>query len=375
MSRDDPIARFVHREMVVLVTLIGIAAAAFFLTRMVARSNRNMRLRDAAHWQQQGTNALAAGRAGDAAAALRSAAALAPEVGTYQLELGRALAANAEYGQARQVLLQFREHRPEDASVNVELARLESRGGDAAAAVRYYQHATAALWSDRDTELRRQIRLELVDVLLSRNLRSRALSELLVVSATLPDNATIRTRVGRMLLDAGDARRAEEQFAAVLRRDPRNPDALEGAGTAAFERGDYSAARRYLDRVPPASSGAGDLRLVTEHILARDPLATRIGAAERQRRLRGNVEYVSERLSRCAGLQEPDQTGKSGPLESEIERLRQKLRRRTLARDDIEAGVHLVWQIEQEIARVCKSTTPVDRALVLIAHRHDLGVS
>ena len=73
--------------------------------------------------------------------ALRRAAAIDRDNREYQLALAGALAAADDHEAARQVLQRLRDTAPEDAEVNLELARLESRNGDVTGAVRYYQNA------------------------------------------------------------------------------------------------------------------------------------------------------------------------------------------------------------------------------------------
>ncbi|HXW05793.1 MAG TPA: tetratricopeptide repeat protein, partial [Vicinamibacterales bacterium] len=269
--------RVVHRETVQLAVLVVIAGVAFALTQTVAQSNRELRLRDAGRWYDRAARELQAGRPAGATAALRRAVATNPENHQYQLELARALADSGQDAQALQVLLRLRDRHPEDADVNLELARLESRAGDQAAAVRYYEHTLAALWSDSVLDSRQRVRMELVEFLLRHRQRGRALAELLVLSPTLPDDANTRTKTGRLFLEAGDPRRALEQFLAALGADPGDGAALAGAGEAAFEQGNYARAREYFARVPEPDDRIVALRTIADLVLARDPLAPRLG--------------------------------------------------------------------------------------------------
>jgi tetratricopeptide (TPR) repeat protein len=360
--------RFVHRETVLLVVLVVIAAAAFVLTRAMARKNHDVRLRDAATWHERALRDLEAGRPELASTALRRAVATDPGSHRYQLELARALAASTQHAQARQVLLRLREQRPEDADVNLELARLEAGGVDEAAAVRYYEHALAALWSDQHTETRQRVRMEMIEFLLHLGQRRRALAELLVLSPSLPDEAAIRTRVGRMFLDVGDPRRALDQFSAALRLAADDGPALAGAGEAAFAIDDYARARQYLARAPESLPQVRELREIVEFVLTRDPLAPRIGASERRRRLVANLEDVTGRLASCAGPA-------AGALLEEVEALSATLGSgaRPVARDVAEEGLDAIVRIEVAMEDACGPPTPLDQALVLIARRHNIG--
>ncbi|MBA3949513.1 MAG: hypothetical protein H0X44_06140, partial [Acidobacteria bacterium] len=56
------LSRFVHREVLVLVILSGVAAAAFLVTQASADAAHRLRLRDAATWHARGLDDLSAGR-------------------------------------------------------------------------------------------------------------------------------------------------------------------------------------------------------------------------------------------------------------------------------------------------------------------------
>ena len=76
-------------------------------------------------------------------------------------------------------------------------------------------------------------------------------------------------------------------------------DALAGAGEAAFRLGDYALARTYLRQVPTDVSAARNTRELVELVLSHDPLANRLGSAERRRRLATDLSYAQQRLSTC----------------------------------------------------------------------------
>ncbi len=363
-----PLIRFVHREMVLLAVLIVISVGAFGATRLAAQKVQTLRLRDAAAWQAIGLRELEAGRTADAVAALRRAATKAPANDSYQLALAHALAADGHHAQARQVLLRVRERQPEDPTVDLALARLEAAGGDPATAIRYYQHALAALWNDTQNAIRPRVRLELIELLLGNGQRSRALSELLVVSPTLADDAATRTKLGRMFLQVGDSARAADQFAMALRSDPQHAEALGGAAEAAFNQGQYARARQLLARIPrPARERVVELRTIVDLVLTRDPLASRLPAAERRNRLLANVEHVAARSAACGGATA------ASTLQHDIETLRGSLTRtKSIGRDVAEEGMDLIARAEEAIGGVCGPPAPLDRALVLIARRYEL---
>ena len=217
----------------------------------------------------------------------------------YWLALARALERSGSDNAAERALLQLRESSPEDSDVNLELARIAARRGDATSADRYYRNALYAPAAATDAEMRRGIRLELIRFLLSRGDRGRALSELLAAANDAADDPSAAVTLGGLFASAGDFRRAEDQFVSALRLDPHNAAAIAGAGTAAFDRGDYADAMRYLAAVPTDDPDTAAMRDVAEHVLSDDLLAARIGSPERRRRLTAALMTASSRLDAC----------------------------------------------------------------------------
>lgn len=182
-SRDDAQrAAFIRREILQLSALIFVAVGAFFATRAIAASNKDMSLRDAAEWYRRGQQALDNGRVSDAIEALRRSTVRNRTDKRYVLALARALARNRDDEAARGVLLTLRESEPEDAQVNLELARLAARHDDVTAAARFYHNALYAPWPAEQADARRSVRLELVRFLVAHNQSASASAELLAIA-------------------------------------------------------------------------------------------------------------------------------------------------------------------------------------------------
>lgn len=362
--------RFVHREVAVLVILVAVAIGTFLATRTIATVHHDHRRRDAAAWFRSGSALLDAGKAAEAVAALQRAATIDRENSAYRLTLAGALLAAGQLDASRRVLLALRARAPENVEVNLRLARLEA-SRDRSAAVRYYHNALYGIWPAGDADARRRVRLELIEYLLSSGDRRQALSELLALEGTQQDNAAAHLETGRLFARAGDHRRALAHFEDVLREQPRDAGALEGAGRAAFQLGDYSRAVRFLRGVEPMSPDARALREVSLLVLTRDPLARRLPAGERKRRLQVNVADAAARLESCPGGGVSEQA-LAASMRTELEKLSAALRRRQFPRDldDIESGVELIHRIERETAAWCPPARAEDRALTLIGQRH-----
>jgi tetratricopeptide (TPR) repeat protein len=363
-------AAAVRREVVQLGILVVIAVAAFFATRAVAASNREMGLRDAAEWYRRGELALGERRIDDAVDAFRRATVRNRTNTRYVLALARALTVRHDEEAARAALLSLRESSPENPEINLELARLAAARQDVGEALRFYHSALYAPWLPEEAEARRGVRLELVEFLLGHNEAKRAVSELLALSTDLPDDASHHLRLAGLFDKAGDPSGALAQYEAALARDGDNAAALAGAGRAAFQLGDYVLARRRLRRAPPAFDDVRGTLDVVDLVLSRDPLANRIGSAERRRRLAADVDYARQRSTACVERRGTQSTGGDAGLEDELRALADALKASPLEQDAIESAIDLIARVERRVDEACGPATAMDRALLLIARLH-----
>lgn len=377
--------RLVAREFVILAVLAAAAVAGFLLTREVAERNRSQRVADAGVWYVRGQDALKTGAIDAATNALRKATLLNPGRLDYRLSLARALVADQKDADAREILASVRGQRPDDPEATLQLARIEVRAGREDDAVRLYQGALVALWAPRDSEERRRTRIELIDYLLANNRRPRALSELLLLNADLPEDAETQAAIGHMFLKAGDPRRAAAVFADVLTRAPENGAALAGSGEAAFAMGNYALALRDLSRVPADTPGVAETRAVAQFVLDRDPLAPRLGARERLRRIESSAANLVGGLDACVA--QVASGGGSADNLAMLRGLREALtpyleaaeptrRPRAAApseRDAVEDGLDVLARVARARAAMrCGPATPLERAIELIVGRHAL---
>ena len=97
----------------------------------------------------------------------------------------------------------LRESEPEDREINLQLARLAATQQDVTEALRFYHNALYAPWPLEQADGRRDVRLELIRLLLDHNQAGRAISELLALE---------RRHAGR--------NRAAPEGGAALRRPP-----------------------------------------------------------------------------------------------------------------------------------------------------------
>jgi hypothetical protein len=215
------------------------------------------------------------------------------------------------------------------------------------------------------------LRFELVEFLLETNQLARADSEIIAASIDLPDDPSVRLALAGLFLRAANPARAAEQYELVLKQDPTQLAALEGAVESAFALGDYRRVAGY--RLPDsASSDVVAHQLVAREVMARDPLAPRLSAAERRRRLLLNLTYIEGRWKSCYAAEDPP----AAFPESLVE-LRRSARRAAIGRDTeaLEAGLVIIDQLRQRLEQACGPTTPVDQALTIIIGGHGIGAS
>jgi tetratricopeptide (TPR) repeat protein len=371
---NDTAARsaLIHREIFQLCALILVAIAAFLVTRAVAASNRDMSLRDAAEWYRRGQQAIAMGKVDDAIDALRRATVRDRYDKRYLLALSQALALKRDDEAARGVLLTLRESAPEDPDINVQLARLAAARQDVTEALRFYHNALYAPWPAEQADARRRVRFELIRFLLTHDQISRALSELLALSTDLPDDVPLRLEVAQLFAKAGDHGHALDQFQRVLHLAPESGEALAGAGQAAFQLGEYRLARTYLRRAPAEAAEVTKTREVVDLVLSNDPLANRLGSAERRRRLAADFSYARQRLDTCIERRSGGQPSNDVlAIQSEAQALEKQLKPPAiLEQDTVETGVDLVDRIERLVTQSCGPPTALDQALLLIGRQH-----
>jgi tetratricopeptide (TPR) repeat protein len=366
---DEP-ARLIHREIVQLSVLIAIAVTAFFLTRAIASSNSETTLRDAADSYARGRQQLAAGDAEAAIRSLRRAVVKDRSNRQYSMTLAQALAAGHQEAAATSVLLALRESDPESPEINLALARLWAGRGDITEATRYYHNALYAPWLQEQMTERRQVRIELIRFFLQRGLHDRALPELLALSNDLPDDPNLHVEVGQLFAAAGDDRRALDQFQRALRLAPSSPAAHAGAGRSAFRIGDYKVAQRHLERVSSPDEAALRTRTIVDLVLSSDPLAPRINAVERRRRLLANLETMDNQLRECITRASRGSPDSEASLLDEAQKFEARLKRSRVDEEAIEPGVNLTYRIAQAAERRCPPATTTEEAVVLIARQH-----
>lgn len=191
-----------------------------------------------------------------------------------------------------------------------------------------------------------------------------------MLAGDLPPDPDLQKSVAALMLDAGLARRAQNLYERQLQANPRDPVALAGAGTAAFETGNFVTAETLLARA--VAAGAEDARVTSALATARligtlDPYRRGLTLRRRAERALRALSIAEARLHACQDTR-PD--ARFAGLAEAVESHRSTLD--TLASRDldaVDAAMDLVFQIEHATAAVCGTPEGPDRALRLLGEQ------
>ncbi len=393
--------KLIPRSAPIILLLLTLAAVTGFaaVSHLVARYNANQQSRGRKLYQQ-GVADTAANRYDDAIDAFRAALTCDPTNSQYQLSLARALRDSDDprrLDEAESYLIALWQRAPQDAAVNLALARVAARRGSIEDATRYYHNAMYGVWNSNPDANRSKARIELIQFLLKKGAPDRAESELMALATALPPAPDAHLQAAQLFAQARDYGGELAQYEDVLRFDPTNSAALAGAGQAAYRAGNYGNARRYLQEAVntnPQDEDSRQLLATTELIFRNDPFLGHISDAERNRRIAAAFAQAEKRLEECAQQKGVDlkptttpgvASGSSSasapaPVPSPLLALQSVwteakpdlARLRSPAETDLpDAIMDVVFQIEQQTAATCGQPQGLDLALLLISQKRE----
>ncbi len=358
--------------------MIGCALAA--ITYFWSRSFEAKKLKLAHEWRERSEEALKEGNQEEAVADLRTALLYDRDNAQYRLRLAQALLAAGHLNEALSHLLSLWETEPGDGFINLELARVEALQHHIYDASRFYHAAIYGLWEQDPEAQRRQARLELIHFLLQQGQKTQARSELIALSAALPNTPGLNEQVGSLLMSIPDYEGALAEYQRVVRSDKSNHAALAGAGVASYQLGRYRLANRYLRE---AVAGQSDPQLnslleITNLVLKWNPYEPNLSLREQHQRALSDFAWVGNRLKQCAQNAKVDLTAPNPitPLQVEYSRwsqLNSSLNQRAMERDPglMDRAMDLIFEIEGQLQHLCSPTTPQDTALLLIGNQEE----
>jgi tetratricopeptide (TPR) repeat protein len=336
--------RLIFADSLALITLFATTALLAVLTNYLYQSYASHQVELANRWLERGQQAMRGGKPQVAIDALSSALAYAPGQRTIQIQLAEALASAGRLQEAAVYFNALLETQQGDGLINLQLARIAARQGNADQAIEDYQRAIYGSWEGDGYLRRRSVRFELINYLVSRQRLDQARNELLVASGNAPDDdITVQLDIARTMEQAQDPSDALNLYKKILRRHASLREALEGAGRTAFQLGRYLEAKRYLahalegpgvDQEAPATIEQSRDRLAEATRLLQLYPSSRVGLIERSNRILEDRKLAMARLAECtrdkaaakdsaaAPQSQPNNKPSSNPLASLASRFR-----------------------------------------------------
>ena len=378
-------------DTVLLLVLFGATLALFGMTLFLFKSFESHREDLGNRWSARGRLELQEGHPEQAADALRIALSYHPEDRTDQLLFAQALAESGHTEAATNYFLSLWDAQPGDGFVNLQLARLARKRGDAAEAINYYRAAIFGDWQGNGVTRRRDVRLELADYLAQRGQFAAAKVELLIAAGNAPEKeVALQIAIADRLARLGDVSDALHFYEVAVAGEPHNAVALEKAGRAAYKLGDYKEAARLLSEAaeaarhtPGQEQSAAQLAKVAEQA-RRAPelsLARDLPAEVRAQHILAASDIAQRRLRACmaspqaAGSTNPAVVQASAVLDAVQARWTDEARslnRTALARDSAleDSITQLINDTEIQTAKVCGAPEGDDAVLLMLASQN-----
>jgi tetratricopeptide (TPR) repeat protein len=366
---------------VVLLGCFGLMLVFLALTAFVSRMYHKDIHVLADQWFAKGEASFRAGRPGDAAKDYRNALAYSPGNPVFQLHLAQALIAAAEYEQARSYLLNLLAESPASGEINLALARIaahDAKHGEAVEeALRYYYGAIYGVWNSDPLSKRWDAHRELCQYLLGRRMLNQAQPEIMALAQDVPPGDVNRQKQAAALaLRANLWNLALDEYRSILLARKGDPEALAGAGTAAFEMGHYADAIPYLEALPESKRMSLDVSSdldIARQAQAQDPFLPRLSARERAQRVARAMVQAQALLGTCSSRARGSSLSSLERLESAFKANQQAWTELSLTRNPGLVGDAMNWvfEVERTASEACGQPFDVgNRALLLLSGSH-----
>lgn len=361
-----------------LATLLLMLGFTAFINRLYHKKIHTL----ADTWAALGDESVKRGDLSDAIVQYRNALAYSPEKVEYQFQLAQALAlTGTNDNEAQNYLVNLWNESPGSGEVNLALARVAShKPAGYVEALRYYHTAIDGEWTENPVGRRWEVRQELCEYLLRMGKIEQARVEVMsLADNTAADDTAHQLIVGQFLLRTQDWNRALSVFRPMAIGDRANPDAIVGAGTAAFNLAQYAAARDYFFKLPPERRAAPDVAgmLATAHlVLAADPYLSGLTTKDRALRAENAVTTAAARAQTC--LATNPRSTPNGPVaravtqlqqnSAEFERMQKDWSEHNLGSfpDRLEDAMSLAFSTENAAATACGEPHGNDRPIWLL---------
>jgi len=376
VAGERKIPRIYSREAVLFGCIILLVLLVLFTAAISRLYHKSIHVL-ADSWFAQGE---ANFQAGDIKAALtdyRNALVYTPNNTKFQFHLAQALAAAGRGDEGRSYLLNLLSESPGSGEVNLALARMAAHKGLTSEALRYYQGAIYGEWGNDPIAMRWQVRRELCKYLLDRGLERQAVPEIIALADNTPANDAEHLRiVGNLLLRAKLWNRALTAFRLLLSTDNQDEDALLGAGTSAFELGQYGNALGYFELLPEkdrARPEIAEMYRTAQQIKDMDPFADDLSRESKARKAANAMALATTRLQECA--RQEGQSLATTPPQTQLQRAFADVRElaagaswQSIARhpETLDGVMSHAFEIENVATTVCGEPEGADRDLWLL---------
>lgn len=371
------------REGVLLVSfllLVLLLAFTAFFSRMYKKHIHVL----ADEWFARGQTDFQSADYKDAVVDFRNALAYSPDKPRFQFQLAEALSAAGREDEAKAYLQTLLSEAPGSGEINLELARIAVRQGQMSEAMRYFQGAIYGEWASDPIEKRWQIQKEFCEYLLNQGAVQQVEGELIaLLDNTPPTDEKRLSEVGALLLRVQLWGRALRVFQSALALNKQDADALEGAGTAAFQLGTYSQAWEYFNRLPAEKRSEPGVSVMLETsrlFFDLDPYQRDLSLSEKVERTAKDLAIAQSRLQECAGKLGgwnglPSNAAGLQKLNTTSQSMAMKWSAQSLRRDPdrIEPAMAWVFEAENETALLCGAAQGENYALLLLGRTRGNG--
>jgi tetratricopeptide (TPR) repeat protein len=216
--------------------------------------------------------------------------------------LGLALAKDKHLAEASTYLNALLKRDPENALANLGEARMAAAQGKTADAAKFYRRAIDGMWPAGQDQNRMQARFELASLLEKSGQRTQAIAELLAALGPAARDTTVKNKIGQLLLSYGAPREAADVFRNMAQTDDRDANAYAGLGAADLAMENYQDARNALQRALQLNPGDETSKTqldLSDRVLALDPNARGLRAAERYKRSKELLQAEVTRFDQC----------------------------------------------------------------------------
>jgi Tfp pilus assembly protein PilF len=356
-------------------------ALLYVVTAALARSYHVREEALARDWSERGNRHLSSGKPATALEDYRNSLSYAPDNPDVQLHLAEALLADGRLTEAKAYLSNLWDHAPGSGNVNLDLAHVSMRMGDADGATKYFRGAILGSWEGEGAFHRRQARLELSEFLLDKRRLDEAQAVISGIAIDTPaEDGSVHEENGHLFLRVGDPVKALAEFEAALQTDPHNSEWLREAAQVAFEDGNYSKAETYFSRAVHENATddpIASLALVRD-VLRNDPFLPGLSEEEQARRSWRDFQQGMERLHKCmatgANSSSPSHAanGLDG-LAKDAQELQKRVNLSSLQSDPElrKEAMVFVSRIEKVTSQICGPPTGIDQALRLLENQHE----